>query len=146
VPTPSPEQNRRLTCIRGRAHSTHFIRESIRSGLRQRKLQSIAKLLESFEGNKWVNGAVKARNLFVHRYREECAWSQLFPQNRFQEPDDPMARTIRRIDQATDLDRYAGAKIADLSKMLEVVRAFRDKVFKAFQENLLRLARDVAGR
>lgn len=113
------------------------LRESVRSGLRERKLQRIVKLLGSFEGNRWVQEAVKARNLFVHQYREEHRWSRVFPRDRFREPEDPMTRAIRRIDQATDLDRYAARKIADLSKTLEAVRAFRDELFQIFQENVL---------
>jgi len=119
------------------------LRESVRSGLRERKLQKIVRLLGSFEGNRWIQEAVKARNLFVHQYREEREWAQLFPQDRFREPEDPIARAIRGIDQATDLDRYAAQKIADLSKTLEVVRDFRDKLFNTSQENVPRLAREV---
>lgn len=115
-------------------------REAVRGRLRERKLQAIIKPLGAFEESRWIKEAVRARNLFVHQYREEPGWSRLHPRDRFQEPEDSMARAIRRIDQATDLDRYAARKIADLSKTLEAVRAFRDEFFQIFQENVPRLA------
>lgn len=116
------------------------LRGEIRGGLRERKFQAIMEPLAAFEKNKWIKAAVEARNLFVHRYREEHGWSQLQPKNRFREPGDSMARAIRRIDQATDLDRYAERKVADLSKTLEAIRLFRDKLFQIFQEKLPQLA------
>jgi len=118
-------------------------REEVRNGLRERKLPTIMKALSAFEENRWIKEAVKARNLFVHQYREELGWSQLFPRDRFREPEDSIARAIRRMDQATDLDRYAARKIADLSNTLEVVRVFRDRLFQIFLENVPRLGSEV---
>ncbi len=112
----------------------------VREGLVKRKFDSVTDCLRRFQGNRWVKEAVEARHLFVHRYREEPKWPMLQSSRRFREPEDPMAREIRRIDQATDLDRYAARKVAHLSRTLNVIRQFRDELLGIFQLAFTRLA------
>ena len=115
------------------------LRDQVRSALAKRKLQGIIQILRSFEENRWIQRAVEARNLFVHHYREEPEWPMLTPSRRFREPEDPMARDLRRIDQATDLDRYALRKAAGLSRTLREIRRFRDRLFDFLHDEYRRL-------
>jgi hypothetical protein len=121
------------------------LRSQVRSGLVKRKFGAIAERLRRFEENRWIREAVGARNVFVHRYRDEPEWPMLHASHRFREPEDAMARSVRRIDQATDLDRYAARRISDLSLTLRVIRQFREEIFSAVQDLFLRVAGDNTG-
>jgi hypothetical protein len=111
-------------------------RERVRRGLHKRRLTAISESLRAFEEDKWVKRAVDARNLFVHQYREEPEWPMLHPSERFREPDDSLARDLRRIEQGTDLDRYAARKADELSKTLRAIRRFRDHLLQVLCDAL----------
>jgi hypothetical protein len=123
-----------LDFTRRRRQGEPSLRKEVREGLSSRKLQKVFDCLRTFEENKWVHRAVEARNLFVHEYREESEWPMLHPRDRFQEPEDPMARYLRRIDQGTDLDRFAARKANELSQALRATRRFRDRIVKELSD------------
>jgi hypothetical protein len=112
-------------------------RERVRNGLGMRQLAVVSESLRGFEDDKWLKGAVDARNLFVHQYREEPEWPMLHPSDRFLEPEDSLARDLRRIEQGTDLDRYAARKTDELLKTMRAIRRFRDKLYDVLHEALL---------
>jgi len=111
-------------------------RGQVRSALTKRKLTAIVQSLRAFEEDEWLKRAVDARNLFVHQYREEPEWPMLHPTDRFWEPEDPLARDVRRIEQETDLDRYAARKADELSKTLRTIRRFRDQLYEILRAAL----------
>ena len=114
-------------------------RKQVRDGLDEQRLQPVTKTLRTFEENEWIKKAVRARNLFVHQYREEPEWPMLGPGARLEEPaesEDPFASEVRRIDQATDLDRYAARKADELSRTLEPIRVFREQIFHVLLDEL----------
>jgi hypothetical protein len=119
-------------------------RRQVKDGLNLRKLDSISRLLETFEENKWIKQAVEARNLFVHLYRDEPTWPMLSAMDRFYESvggnEDPEAEQIRQIQQSPDLDRYADKKAKELQRTLSVIGKFRVQLYDAFVENLVQLA------
>lgn len=113
-------------------------RKQVKEQIAQHRLRGILETVASFEKDKWIRRAREARNLFVHRFRPE-RWRMLGPQARFCEPDDsedPMAKTIREIDQSTDLDRFASRKIDELSQTLGVIRVFRDRAHRVLSERV----------
>ena len=112
-------------------------RERVRNGLGMRQFTVVSESLRKLEDDKWIKGAVDARNLFVHQYREEPEWPMLHPGDRFSEPEDPLARDVRRIEQGTDLDRYAARKTDELLKTMRAIRRFRDKLYNILHEALL---------
>lgn len=114
----------------------------VKNGLNERGLQEITGTVRTLERNKWVRQALDARNLFVHRYREEPGWPMLGPEARLQgaeEDEDAMAAEVRQIDQATDLDRYAKRKSDDLSQTLTVIRLFREELYRIFLTRVSKL-------
>jgi hypothetical protein len=54
-------------------------RREVRTALDRRRLDSISRCLRTFEENEWIRQAVKARNSFVHLYRDEPDWPDAWP-------------------------------------------------------------------
>ena len=111
-------------------------REQVKNALSKLKLLDILRCLQVFEENKWISKAVEARNLFVHQYRDDPGDpSFLGAQARYQDPpkEDALARDIRSLYQAEDIDTYAVKKANELSKTLLAVRIFRDNLFDALE-------------
>ncbi len=119
-------------------------RRQVKAALNRRRLDSISRLLETFEENKWIRQAVEARNLFVHLYRDEPRWPMLSARDRFYESvgghEDPEAEWIRQNRESPVLDRYAQQKAEDLLRTLSVIREFREQLHDAFVEGLVQLA------
>lgn len=117
-------------------------REQVRNGLHRQQLRVIAEALRAFESNRWIKQAVEARNLFVHKFRNEPEWPMLGPAARLHEfeadPDD-LAEEIRRLTESDDLDRYAERKAEDLLQTLETIRTFRDSLYEVFLDELVKL-------
>jgi hypothetical protein len=103
-------------------------RRRVREALGRANLHGIRRVLEEFVANPQIDQAVTARNRFVHFFREELDWAMLSHADRFQEPDDPMARDVREIAQVSQLDIYAEGKREELVRTLTVVREFRDSL------------------
>lgn len=117
-------------------------KRQVKDALNELRLEEISETVRTFERNNWVRRALDARNLFVHRYREEPGWLMLTPEARLRgtdEDEDAMAAEVRQIDQATDLDRYAKRKIGDLSQTLMVIRVFRDQLNRIFLTRVSKL-------
>jgi hypothetical protein len=104
-------------------------RELVRTALTTCKFDPVLQILRAFEDNSWIRRAVGARNLFVHRFREDPQHS-LESILRFNDPptEDELARDIRRLYQSNDLDEYASRKVRELSDTLEAVRDFRNQL------------------
>ncbi len=119
-------------------------KESVKRGLERRRFGAMAAALRAFEENQWVKGAVEARNLFVHQYREEPRWPMLAPEGRvreFEGGEDAVGEEIRRLTEADDLDRYANRKAEELLETLGVVREFRMEVLAVLEDEVARYVR-----
>lgn len=119
-------------------------RTEVKAALDRRRLDSISRCLRTFEENEWIRQAVKARNLFVHLYRDEPDWPMLGPMERFYESvgghEDPEAEQIRQITESPDLDHYAERKAKELLRTLSVICKLREQLHEAFVAHLVRLA------
>ena len=63
----------------------------------------------------------------------------LSPERRFQEPEDPLARDIRAIEQAPQLDEYANEKRQEFVEILGAIRRFRDELFEQLHTTFQKL-------
>ena len=120
-------------------------RKDLSKGLSNRRLEPLDVCLRQFEEERDIRDARAARNLFVHRYREEPEWPALGPTARLLEFDDADEdqRLIRRETQASEIDRYAASKAAELGHILELVRTLRVTLYRrSFQESVSRLSRE----
>lgn len=115
----------------------------VRRGLERRWFRPMAAALRAFEENRWVKGAVEARNLFVHQYREEPRWPMLSPESRvreFEGGQDAVGELIRGL-EAGDLGVYADRKAGELLETLGVIWEFRGKLLAIFEEEVASLIR-----
>lgn len=119
-------------------------RSQVRDRLNGRRLEPIMRVLDSFRKTELIKKAAKARNLFVHQFREEQEWPMLGAEARLIEPleqevlkrEDPLAWEIRQIEQASDLDRYAARMVDELSRTLEPIRMFRHELVQVLGEKI----------
>lgn len=123
-----------LDPARRRRRNEPSLRDDLRGKMRDPRLiqQNLGPILVAvtvFENSSAIRRSSKARNLFVHLFREEPKWPMLSPERRFQEPEDPLARDIRAIEQAPQLDEYANEKRQEFVETLEAIRRFRDELF-----------------
>ena len=117
-------------------------KKQVRDRLDERRLKPIIGVLDSFGKNELIRKAVKGRNLFVHQFREEHEWPMLGPEDRIREPleqevlkeEDPLAWEVRRMEQASDLDRYAAGMADELSQTLEQIRVLRQELFRVLAD------------
>lgn len=66
----------------------------------------------------------------------------LGPEDRIREPleqevlkeEDPLAWEVRRMEQASDLDRYAAGMADELSQTLEQIRVLRQELFRVLAD------------
>ncbi len=63
----------------------------------------------------------------------------LSPKYRFQEPEDPLAREIRAMATAPQLDVCASEKRREFVETLETIRRFRDQLFDQLHTTWQRL-------
>lgn len=110
------------------------LREQVRERLKQTGLLQVWKIIAAFEGNDAVLQVVKARNLFVHRFREERKWPMLGAGRRYQDDDDSMAKDIQEIEQLPQLDNFAKQKFDEFVAVLDIIRDFRDRLFDTLQK------------
>ena len=50
------------------------------------------------------------------------------------EEEDPLAWEVQRVEQASDLDRYAAGMLDELSRTLEQTRVFRQELFQVLAD------------
>lgn len=128
---------------RGPVPGEASFRKQVRDRLDEWRLKPIIGALDSFGKNELIKKAVKGRNLFVHQFREEHEWPLLGPEARIREPleqevlkeEDPLAWEVRRMEQASDLDRYAAGMVDELSRTLEQIRVLRQELFQVLVDN-----------
>lgn len=119
-------------------------RNQVRDRLNDRRLEPIMRVLDSFRKTELIKKAARARNLFVHQFREEQEWPMLGAEARLIEPleqevlkrEDPLAWEVRRIEQASDLDRYAARMVDELSRTLEPIRMLRHEFIQVLGEKI----------
>ena len=118
-------------------------RKQVKDALNWRRLDSISRLLKTFEVNERIRQAVEARNTFVHLYRDEPKWPMLSPRERFYQSVggyDDLAEHICQMTDPDHLDQYADRKTKELLQTVDAIREFRDLFHDAFVENLVKLA------
>lgn len=84
------------------------------------------------------NFYVRVHKLIENLYRLLGQLVDLDP-GRAPKPGEPSFRKqvrVRRIDEATDLDRYAARKVDELSRTLEPIRVFREQIFHVLLDKL----------
>ncbi len=109
-----------------------LFREKVHETLRlpEHGLADLARKVLTFQKDEEVMKAVDARNLFVHRYRDESGWSVLDPRERYREPEDELAKMVSGILQTTDLDIYAKRKAREFIRVLEKIQTLRDDIWQ----------------
>lgn len=114
-------------------------RQTLSTALTRRGLTNLDTTLRAFEGDRLIREAADARNLFVHRYREETKWPVLGPASRLLEFEDTdeTERLIRRQLEPPEIDRYAARKAAEFDGIIELVGGLRIKLFEQYLEEIL---------
>ena len=111
-------------------------RKQVRQALDAQKRE----LLRGLERDRLIRGAVEARNMFVHLYRDEpragsdpeWRWAMLAPVSRlrdFEGDPNEMGAELRRIAEPPHLDDYADRKTRELLETLQTIKAFRDRLY-----------------
>lgn len=113
-------------------------REFVETFLEDNSRRSILELIRHFRERPLIKAAIKARNLFVHSYRDEpdreWRWSMFVPAARIREYDnnaDQIAEELRRMAEPPHVDDYADAKADVLLETLQEIQQFRDDLYGA---------------
>jgi hypothetical protein len=95
--------------------------------------------LRRFEDDSVIRDARAARNLFVHRYREEPKWPALEPASRLLEFEDTdeTERLIRRELEPDEIDRYADRKAAEFDHIVELAGTLRADLYQLLLHELV---------